>query len=116
MAMVYQEFYCASSGGGCGGYITFPLNPAINGIIELVCPKCSHEHQRMIKNGILTDVGRYQNNPTQKICPNPAAWHKKPQHPDSRKRTGTYGERVSFVFGEDFLADRAFELWCGEAG
>lgn len=111
MATVTQEFYCASSGGGCGGYLTFPLNMAINGIVEVVCPKCSHEHRRMIKDGVLTDDGRYRGEPTQKICPNPAAWHEIPQHPDSRNRTGQHNERKAVVFGEDFLADRAFELW-----
>lgn len=123
MARAYQEFYCASSGGGCGGYLTFPLNMAINGVVEVICPKCAHRHQRKIKNGILTDDGRYSSKATQEVTPTLAAWHKKAKHPDSKKRAGTGKEREAVVIDRDsgkrqadeaasraFLDDRKFEI------
>lgn len=51
MSRVVQEFYCTTSGGGCGGYILVKLNTAINGVVEIICPNCKHAHQRYIKNG-----------------------------------------------------------------
>lgn len=115
MARVAQEFYCAFSGGGCGGFITFSLNMAINGIVELICPKCSHKHQRMIKDGVLTDDGRHQEKVTQEVMPTIAAWHKEAKHPESKKRAGGIDERKAVVISEDpvaraFLDDRKFEI------
>ncbi len=108
---VIQEFYCARSGSGCGGYIIVPLNMSLNGVVEIVCPKCGHKHQRNIKEGVLTEQGRYISNPTQEICPTIAAWHEEPHHPDSKKRAGGSEEREAVVLGEDFLANRWFELY-----
>jgi len=88
MAQVTQEFYCADSGGGCGGFVTFPLNMAINGVVEVVCPKCGHNHQRRIKDGVLTDDSRYSSKVTQEVTPTIAAWSKKARHPESNKRVG----------------------------
>ncbi len=121
MAQVVQEFYCASSGGGCGGFITFPLNMAINGVVEVVCPKCGHKHQRMIKDGVLTDDGRYRDKVTQEITPTRAAWHKKAKHPESKKRVNTSKEREAVVIEDQaevrneatrrgFLNDRLHEI------
>ncbi len=112
---IAQEFYCAESGGGCGGFITFPLNIAINGCVEVVCPKCGHKHQRMIKDGVLTDDGRYRNKVTQTIEPTPVAWSKKARHPESQKRVGGTKEREAVVIEDDpvaraFLQDRWFEI------
>ena len=112
---VAQEFYCAKSGGGCGGFIIFPLNLAINGCVELVCPKCSHKHQRMIKDGVLTDDGRYRGKVTQEVVPTLTAWSKKAKHPESKKRVGTHKEREAVVIENDpiareFLKDRWFEI------
>lgn len=52
---VYQEFYCAKSGGGCGGYILVKVNMAINGVIKVICPKCKHEHGRIVQNGHIVE-------------------------------------------------------------
>ncbi len=114
MDRVKEEFYCATSGGGCGGYMVFPLNKALNGVVEVVCPKCKHKHRRMIKNGVLTEEGRSQGTITETIEPPDACWHKKAQHPDSKKRAGGYQEREAVVFEEDpvargFLNDSIFE-------
>lgn len=112
---VHQEFYCARSGGGCGGYITVRLNLALNGVVEIICPKCSHKHQRKLRDGVLTDDGRYHANSTQEIYPTLAAWSKKAKHPESKKRTDTSKEREAVVIEDDpiareFLKDRWFEI------
>lgn len=113
---IYQEFYCATSGGGCGGYVTVRLNMAINGVVNVICPKCQHKHQRKIRDGVLTDDGRYASKVTQEIIPVPAAWHKKAAHPESQKRAETENERVAVVIEDDptaraFLQDRWFEIF-----
>lgn len=111
---VYQEFYCATSGGGCGGFVTVRLNMGINGTVEIICPKCRHKHQRKIKDGVLTDDGRYDNKVTQEIIPVLAAWSKKAKHPESQKRVDTDKERKAVVIEDDpngFLRDRWFEIF-----
>jgi hypothetical protein len=108
---VFQEFYCASSGGGCGGYITVRLNMKLNGVVEVICPKCGHPHQRCLKNGVLMEQGRHSSSPTQELCPTLAAWHKEP----TLKVEGFRPERDAVVGVEEsrgkgirpFLA----ELW-----
>lgn len=113
-----MEFYCASSGGGCGGYITVPVNPNLNGVIEVVCPKCGHKHRRSLKNGVLGEDGRYKSDPIEQLCPTDAAWHKKAQSPESQRRTGGIKEREAVVIkqndAQSFLDERKFELWGGK--
>jgi len=48
---VYQEFLCATSGGGCGGYTLVKLNTAFDGVVKIICPNCKHEHGRIVENG-----------------------------------------------------------------
>ncbi len=114
------EFYCASSGGGCGGYLLFPLNRKIDGIVEVVCPKCGHKHQRRLKDGHLSDDDRHSGSPTQEIAPSMASWSKKSNHPETKKRAKTSKERKSVVIDADkarkFLEDRKFELYGGGDG
>ena len=114
---VYQEFYCAVSGEGCGGYITIRINMKLNGVVEVVCPKCGHKHQRCLKNGVLMEQGRYTSSPRQDLCPTIAAWHKEPK----LKVTGHRPERDAIV-GEEgksrgkfrpFLADVWLERFGG---
>ena len=50
-----EEFYCAPSGGGCGWYWLTYLREDHNGQFTMVCPKCNHQHFRIIKNGLVTD-------------------------------------------------------------
>lgn len=129
MSRVVQEFYCATSGGGCGGFIVFPLNIAIDGVVEVVCPKCNHKHQRKIKDGVLTDDGRYDSSVTQEVTPTLAAWSKEAKHPESRKRVATSNERKAVVIEDNpesrkrardrdearqFLDDREFEIHGGK--
>jgi len=115
MNRVYQEFYCATSGGGCGGFVTVRLNMAINGVVKIICPKCKHKHQRKIKGGVLTDDGRYETKVKQEIIPVLAAWSKQAKHPESKKRVGTGDERKSVVIDDPvaraFLTDREFEIF-----
>lgn len=117
---VAQEFYCATSGGGCGGYIVFPLNIAINGVVEVMCPKCSHKHQRAIKDGILTENGRWSEKVVQEITPTLAAWSQTTRYLESTHRAGSCREREAVVIDENvikddsiaraFLNDRWFEI------
>jgi len=117
---IAQEFYCATSGGGCGGFMVFPLNMAINGVVEVVCPKCHHKHQRAIKDGVLTENGRWSSNAVQEVNPTPVAWSQTARHLESTRRAGGYQEREAVVIEEDvvkddplaraFLNDRWFEI------
>lgn len=45
------EFYCHE----CNGYITVELDMELNGNHVVNCPKCNHEHCRVIKNGVVTE-------------------------------------------------------------
>jgi len=45
------EFYCHE----CNGYIKIELDYSINGNHVVNCPKCGHEHCRVIENGKVTD-------------------------------------------------------------
>ena len=109
---VVQEFYCATSGGGCGGYITFPLNGSLNGVVEMVCPKCGHKHQRMVENGQIKESGRYTNKPTQTIEPTMAAWSEKPKTKAMRDLDFANERDAAVVTSSrDFLRDREFEIY-----
>jgi len=92
---VWQEWYCTKSGGGCGGYILVRLNMAINGIVEMVCPKCGHKHQRCIEDGQIKEQGRHNGSPTQEITPVMAAWSETPRTKafDPNERNDHRGER-----------------------
>ena len=76
---VYQEIYCTTSGGGCGGYVVVSINMALNGVHRFVCPKCNHKHQRRIKDGVIMEDGRWERSPVDEICPTMAAWSEEPK-------------------------------------
>jgi hypothetical protein len=76
---VTEEWYCTKSGGGCGGYILVRINKAVNGIVEMVCPKCKHKHQRVMENGVIKENGRFSKDPVQEIMPVLPAWSEKPR-------------------------------------
>jgi hypothetical protein len=76
---VWQEIHCTSSGGGCGGFILVKIDVSINQTVTLICPKCKHKHQRVIKNGQITESGRFNNNPQEELCPTIAAWSETPR-------------------------------------
>jgi hypothetical protein len=71
---IWQEFYC----GECQGYFRVKLNMALTIGVEIVCPKCKHEHHRFIKNGVIFERGRSENGAKEKICPPLSAYSKEP--------------------------------------
>jgi hypothetical protein len=75
---VTQEFYCSSSGGGCGVYFDVRLNVAINRHVEIICPKCGHQHCRHIVNGVIKEVGRDSSKIAEQIKPTKASIRKEP--------------------------------------
>jgi len=80
---------------------------AINGIAEVVCPKCGHKHQRRIKDGVLTDAGRYSDKPSQDVTPVLCAWHKEAQDPETKKRVGGEKERMAVIVDPKLRAKEA---------
>lgn len=111
---VIQEWYCTVTGGGCGGYFAFPLNSNFSGTVTIICPKCEHEHQRIVKNGEIKEDGRFDHRPTQNIRPSLVTYSKEPRSKKfSRKRNN---ERDGAVLSRDeqlaqsFINDRWFEL------
>ena len=78
------EFHCAN---GCGWYFRVRLDTEEERDIIVVCPKCQHEHQRYLHQGMITDTvagrpsrhGRTQDTETvHKIEPPLAACSDKP--------------------------------------
>jgi hypothetical protein len=111
-----QEWYCTKSGGGCGGYILVPINEQINGVVEMVCPKCGHKHQRCIENGVIKENGRFTCSPTQEICPTMAAWSDKPFTKAMKDRAGKAAERDGVVVTaqSDFLRQSWFDFFAAK--
>jgi hypothetical protein len=46
-----QELHCHA----CQSYVQFDLDLSMNGNHVLNCPKCGHEHCRVVKDGKITD-------------------------------------------------------------
>ncbi len=114
---VRQEWYCTTSGGGCGGYFVVPLNMQINGRVEIICPNCAHKHQRVIEDGQIKEFGRFNGTSTETIRPTRASFSKKPktQRMKDAVSSGSIStERDGIVLGDDrsdFLRERWFELY-----
>lgn len=53
-----QELYCHN----CGGYVQFDMDLSLNGNHILTCPNCGHEHCRVVKDGVITDIRWDQRN------------------------------------------------------
>lgn len=53
-----QELYCHN----CGGYVQFDMDLSLNGNHVLKCPNCGHEHCRVVKDGVITDIRWDQRN------------------------------------------------------
>ncbi len=47
---VATEIYCHS----CDVYITIRMDMSFNGNHEIICPKCSHCHYRVVEDGVIT--------------------------------------------------------------
>lgn len=79
MPKIWQEIHCTISGGGCGGFILVKLDVSINRRITLVCPKCKHEHLRVVKDGQIVETGRFNGESEEELCPTIAAWSEEPR-------------------------------------
>lgn len=55
MGRRYLEFYCRTSGGGCGGYLLLPITSEGTYRITFHCPKCKHQHERSVIKGEIVD-------------------------------------------------------------
>ena len=53
-----QELWCHS----CSSYVQFDIDTELNGNHVLTCPKCGHEHCRVVKDGKVTDIRWDQRN------------------------------------------------------
>jgi hypothetical protein len=53
-----QELHCHN----CNRYVQFEIDLELNGNHVLACPNCGHEHCRVVKDGIITDVRWGQRN------------------------------------------------------
>lgn len=49
--MERQELWCHA----CGRYVQFDMDPEADGNLSIICPNCGHEHQRVVKDGIITE-------------------------------------------------------------
>ena len=47
-----QEIHCHE----CNRYVHFDVDTSLNGNHVLHCPNCGHEHCRVVKDGMITDV------------------------------------------------------------
>ena len=84
---VWQEVFCTISGGGCGGYVLLKLNIALsNHRVKIICPKCKHEHFRIINEGLVTEKGRFTTDSFEEICPPLSAWSKEPRTPEMKTK------------------------------
>jgi len=55
-----QELWCHE----CSDYVQFNIDLSLNGNHVIICPKCGHEHLRVVKNGIITEERWGQRNNT----------------------------------------------------
>lgn len=115
---VDQEFYCTVDGGGCGGYIMIRLNKGLNGVVNIICPKCQHQHQRALKDGIVKEADRFSSRPVEDIKPSIAAWSSKCRYrpkleEDDDDRDGFVVDRDE-VIRRNFLEERKFEIHGGK--
>ena len=106
--MIFQEFYCTKSGGGCNGYFTVKLNEKINGTVEVVCPNCGHKHQRVVIDGEIREDGRFNKKPTQELRATMGAYSKKSRA--NWVRSQNERDSVIITRDESFLKERWFEI------
>jgi hypothetical protein len=119
--MIWQEFYCTISGGGCGKYFTFRLNPKINYVVEIVCPNCNHKHQRRIMEGKVSVAGRSDTTPKEQIYAQKSSVTDQPRTRKFEHKTGNERDGALISSPEDLsdsqrinnnmLMDRWFEIY-----
>lgn len=111
MARVTQEFYCAKSGGGCGGYFLAKLNMSLNGIHKIICPNCKHDHQRRINNGHIVEDKRYDGKPVDEIYATKSTFRKEPYTNQTKERVGSSEERDCVVIKEKSMVTKDISHW-----
>jgi len=47
-----QELWCHE----CQRYVQFDIDVSLNGNHVIICPNCGHEHCRVVKDGVVTEV------------------------------------------------------------
>jgi len=47
-----QELWCHE----CQRYVQFDIDVSLNGNHVIICPNCKHEHCRVVKDGVVTEV------------------------------------------------------------
>ena len=113
---VWQEFYC----GECEGYIRVKLNMALNQEVEVVCPKCGHQHRRVVTNGEIRERGRYAEPLKEEICPPMSAYQKNPWTEKMRnsydRRNGVRIKKSEVPEGHVQAQQSLQESWFGKFG
>lgn len=89
MDKIWQEFYC----GECKGFFCVKLNLALTSGVEMVCPNCKHKHHRFIREGVIFETGRSDNEPKEEICPPLSAYSKEPLTAKMKNATGFRSRR-----------------------
>jgi hypothetical protein len=52
MKIERQELHCH----GCNGYVQFDIDVELDGNHVLHCPRCGHEHCRVVRDGVITGI------------------------------------------------------------
>lgn len=55
-----QELYCH----GCNRYVQFDIDVGLEGNHTITCPNCGHEHYRVVRAGVVTEVRWKSSGPT----------------------------------------------------
>ncbi len=71
---IYQEFYC----GECDGFIRLAIHANLNHEFWFECPNCQHKHQRVIRDGVIFEYGRFKDEPKFELMVPKSAYSKNP--------------------------------------
>lgn len=111
MSRVTQEFYC----GECRGYFLVHLNMSLNIEVHIKCPKCGHEHRRVIKDGEIYEKGRYAVDAKETIHTTIAQYSKEP-FTAKMQRASRWGDRRDGVPMDYAMAERWLNVAARERG
>jgi hypothetical protein len=104
----------------CNGYIKFVLDKTKNGNHVLNCPKCGHEHCRVVKDGVVTGdrwESRNKVSPPQPISPNPVtgvAQQIQQQQQQYSQQWGTYVYQMSMTNYSTYGIETAGTCGCND--
>jgi hypothetical protein len=111
MARITQEFYCAKSGGGCGGYFLAKLNMSLNGVHKIICPNCGHDHQRRVNSGNIVEEKRFDSKPVDEIYATKASFRMEPYTLQTTARIKEGRERDSVVIDSKEMVQKDISHW-----